>query len=152
MSQFRGCILQRMYLRTNCVRAAWIGCPIVKAPNAPSKCVLLSQRHNGPNGWTNLSQDSLCFDAKLPSDEMSNAEYHSTEQLMVHTAQKTRGNKSFSSCPTAALLLGNSNKDKISWWHWSRKSSLDQTVSFPSFGPRRPPPLCAGRLRELGHS
>ena len=52
-----------------------------------------------------------------------------TAQLTIHV-EKPRDIKTFSSCPTAALSLGNSNKRRTSWWHRSWKSSVDQTVSF----------------------
>ena len=42
VSQFRGRILRRMHLKTNCVTAARQGCPISKAPsNAAEKCSFL---------------------------------------------------------------------------------------------------------------
>lgn len=52
VSKFRGCILRRLNLKTDCVIALRQGCPILKAPsNAAEKCSHCCPANKGSSRW-----------------------------------------------------------------------------------------------------
>ena len=126
VSQFSGCILQRLHLKIDCVTAVRLDCPISEtSSNVASKCCPSTPEKQRLQ-WVDPSQPNLSQDSLWWKDRRCNM------------LKRQGAFKLFSMYPTSALLLGNSSKGRTSWWSRSRTSSVEQTVSF-QFG------LCSPR-------
>ena len=127
------CLNSETHLNTDCVTAAWPGCPILKNQSDAS---FHPWETKAPMGGSSLVQPipgSVLLQWRTVQ-WLSISHFSPTQQIMVHT-KNTWVIKMFSLCPTSALLSGNSNKWGMSWWHLSQRASFEQRDSF-QFGLR----------------